>query len=59
MKTIFKNWHFIRFAQLAFGIVSILQAVDSKQWFFLLFAAFFLYKAIFNKGCHNNNCTID
>ncbi|WP_428225458.1 hypothetical protein [Flavobacterium sp.] len=59
MKNLFKEWHFMRLAQLSFGILSIFQAFDAKQWGFLLFAGFFLYKAIFNKGCHNQNCSID
>jgi len=59
MKTVlFTNWHLMRFIRLAFGIFLIFQAVETHQWIFLVFAAFFLFQALFNQGCGVNGCEV-
>lgn len=53
---LFTNWHFMRIIRLVFGIFLIFQAVETHQWLFLIFAAFFLFQALFNQGCSPNGC---
>ena len=55
---LFTNWHLMRFIRLAFGIFLVSQGCILNQWFFFIFASFFLFQAIFNFGCGINNCAI-
>lgn len=53
-----RNWHLMRLIRLAFALFLTFQAIETQQWFFLIFAAFFLLQAIFNLGCTTNSCSI-
>ncbi len=53
---LFTNWHLMRIIRLVFGIFLIFQAVETHQWLFFIFAAFFLFQALFNQGCGPNGC---
>lgn len=53
---LFTNWHLIRIIRLIFGMFLILQAMETRQWIFIVFAAFFLFQAVFNQGCSANGC---
>lgn len=52
------NWHIMRIVRLLFGIFLIFQAVETHQYVFFAFAAFFLFQALFNQGCSANGCEI-
>lgn len=52
------NWHIMRIVRLLFGIFLIFQAVETHQYIFFAFAAFFLFQALFNQGCSANGCEI-
>lgn len=55
---LFSNWHIMRIVRLLFGIFLIFQAVETHQYVFFAFAAFFLFQALFNQGCSANGCEI-
>jgi len=57
-RLLFTNWHLMRSIRLAFGIFLIFQAAETHQWLFLGIAAFFIFQALFNKGCSTNGCEI-
>ena len=40
------NWHIMRIVRLLFGIFLIFQAVETHQYVFFAFAAFFLFQAL-------------
>lgn len=48
----------MRFIRLAFGIFLVFQAMETHQWIFFGFAAFFLFQALFNLGCGLHHCEI-
>ena len=52
------NWHILRIVRLLFGVFLIFQAIETRQYVFFAFAAFFLFQAIFNQGCSANGCAI-
>jgi uncharacterized membrane protein HdeD (DUF308 family) len=56
-KMLFTNWHLMRWIRLfaAFGITY--HAFATEQYFFLFFAAFFLFQAVFNT-CSSGSCQI-
>jgi uncharacterized membrane protein HdeD (DUF308 family) len=57
--SLLKNWHLMRIIRLVFGIFLIFQGIETREWFFFIFAAFFLFQGITNQGCGiNGNCTI-
>jgi len=59
MKSIFfSHWHLMRLIRLIFGVFLIFQGIETRQWFFFVFSAFFLFQAIFNQGCGINGCEI-
>lgn len=51
MKNLFVQWSFMRFLRLALAVYLACQAYTTKQWFFGMFALFFLAQAVFNIGC--------
>jgi hypothetical protein len=53
---IFKNWHFMRFVYLVFGLIILVQSLDTKQWLGIVFSGYFLLMAIFGVGCAGGNC---
>lgn len=55
---LFTNWHFMRWARLAFALFLFSQAYVTKDWFFIAFGLFFLYQVIFNLGCGPNGCAV-
>lgn len=59
MKNLFLNWHFMRFFRLAIAGFLSYEAYTTKQWFFVVFALFFFFQAVFNLGCNGTNgCAI-
>lgn len=59
MKNLFSNWHFMRFFRLAIAGFLAYEAYKTQQWFFVVFALFFLFQAVFNLGCNSaNGCAI-
>ena len=58
MKINLRHWHTMRIIRLLFGIFLIFQAIDTREWFFFLFAAFFLFQAFANQGCGINTCEL-
>ncbi|UOK43017.1 MULTISPECIES: hypothetical protein [Flavobacterium] len=58
MNILFKNWHFMRYFRLALALFLGYEAVRTHEWFFMAFAAFFLFQAIFNFGCRSQSCTV-
>lgn len=56
----FTNWHLMRWLRLLFGIIFIVQAVQSADWLPGLIAAFFLITALTNTGCcGSNGCAVN
>lgn len=55
---LFTNWHFMRWARLAFALFLFSQAYITHDWFFIVFGLFFLYQGLFNLGCGSNGCAI-
>lgn len=59
MKNIlFTNWHFMRYFRIAIALFCFYTAYEQQQWVFVAFGIFFLFQAIFNLGCGNNNCNL-
>jgi hypothetical protein len=57
-KLLFAPWHLMRFIRLFFGLFLLFQAFETGQWFFLGFAAFFLFQALMNLGCGAQGCAL-
>lgn len=51
MKNLLSQWHFMRFLRLALAFYLAYQAYATQQWFFGMFALFFMAQALFNMGC--------
>lgn len=59
MKNLFATWHFMRFLRLALALYLAYQAYMTSQWFFGMFALFFMAQAVFNVGCCNaSGCSV-
>jgi hypothetical protein len=59
MKNLFSQWHFMRFLRLIFACYLAYEAYRTQQWFFVVFALFFLFQAVFNAGCCNtSSCAV-
>ena len=50
-QTLFTNWHFMRWLRLAFGIIFIVQAIQTHDMMVGAIACFFLVTSITNTGC--------
>lgn len=57
-KILFTNWHPMRWIRLAIGIFFIQQAFQYELFLLGFVAAFFLFQAVFNTGCHLNGCEV-
>ena len=57
-KMLFNNWHIMRVIRLIFAIGISYHAINTSQYFFLLFALFFLVQAVFNTGCGPQGCQV-
>ena len=57
-KMLFTNWHIMRVIRLVFAIGSSYDVIATEQYFFLLFALFFLLQAIYNTGCGPQGCEV-
>jgi hypothetical protein len=57
-KIIFSNWHFMRWLRLGLALFLMAQSISLHEWFFLIFALFFLFQALFNLGCNTTSCAI-
>ncbi|WP_366183873.1 hypothetical protein [Flavobacterium ovatum] len=55
---IFNNWHTMRWIRLAISLFLIQQTIQHHEILFGFMAAFFLFQAVFNRGCGLNSCTI-
>jgi hypothetical protein len=55
---LFTNWHIMRWVRLAFSLFLFVQAVTTKEWFFIAFGLFFLFQVVFILGCGPNGCSI-
>lgn len=45
------GWHAMRLLRLGLSLLLIIHAFQSTEWSMLVFAAIFLFQAIFNVGC--------
>jgi hypothetical protein len=50
-QTLFTGWHFMRWLRLAFGIFSIIQAIEMHDSLIGAIGGFFLFTAVINTGC--------
>lgn len=50
-KTIFTNWHFMRWLRLAMGLFAAYQAIQLHSGIMGLLAGLFLFQALSNSGC--------
>ncbi|HEY5368949.1 MAG TPA: hypothetical protein VIJ75_08150 [Hanamia sp.] len=50
-QTLFTGWHFMRWLRLVFGILFIVQAIQTHDMLVGAIAGFFLVTAITNTGC--------
>ena len=57
-KLLFTNWHVMRWIRLIFSVGIAYHAIATNQYFFLLFATFFLIQAVFDTGCGAQGCQI-
>lgn len=57
-KTLFTNWHFMRWIRLILSIAIATHSIKTEQYFFLFFVFFFLIQALFNTGCGSRGCSI-
>lgn len=58
LEQLYTNWHFMRWARLAFSLFLFYQAFVLREWMFIVFGLFFLIQAVFNSGCGANGCAI-
>lgn len=49
-----KNWNIMRIVRLMLAVGISIHAFKTEEYFFLLFALFFLIQVIFNRGCQSN-----
>jgi hypothetical protein len=49
--TLLYNWHFMRVLRLGLGIFIAIQAINTRDVFSGLIAAFFLFQSFTNTGC--------
>lgn len=49
-----KNWNIMRIVRLVLAVGISIRAFKTEEYFFLLFALFFLIQVIFNRGCQSN-----
>lgn len=49
--TLLTGWNFMRFLRLGFGLLFIIQAIQTHETFMGLAGGFFLFTAITNTGC--------
>jgi len=56
IERIFSNWTITRAIYLGMGIFIMIQAVQSQQWFGLLFGGYFASMGLFAFGCAAGNC---
>lgn len=58
-KTIFTNWHFMRWVRLLMGLVIAFQAYQLQNGLLGFLAGFFLFQALTDTGCcGTNGCTV-
>ena len=57
MDTLLKNWHFVRWLRLGFGLFFIYQSIAGKDQILGFFGAFLLFQAATNTGCGPSGCT--
>lgn len=50
-KTLFTNWHFMRWLRLGLGLFIAFQAIQHHDSLSGFFAAFLLFQAVTNTGC--------
>ncbi|MDP4284518.1 MAG: hypothetical protein Q8891_08850 [Bacteroidota bacterium] len=50
-KTLFTNWHFMRWLRLGLGLFIAFQAIKNHDSLSGFFAAFLLFQAVTNTGC--------
>lgn len=54
---LFTNWHLMRWIRLFVAVGITYHAITTQHFFFLFFAAFFLFQAVFNT-CSSGSCQI-
>ena len=59
MKNIFANWDLARTFYLLAGIWIMAQGVTDRLWFFVPVGLYFIYMAVFKKGCAGGNCEVN
>ena len=50
-QTLFTGWNLMRFLRLGFGILFLVQAIQTHQTFLGLAGGFFLFTSLTNTGC--------
>lgn len=59
-RTIFSNWHFMRWLRLAIGLFIAFQAYELQNGLLVLMAGLFLFQAIGNAGCcGTSGCVVE
>ncbi len=56
VKTIFSNWHLMRWIRLGAGLFLAFQAIELANPGLGLLSALFLFQALFNAGCCAGSC---
>lgn len=56
-KILFSRWHFMRWLRLLVSILISSHAIFSEQYFFLFFAGYFLFQAVFDT-CGLGSCDV-
>ncbi|WP_221258810.1 hypothetical protein [Flavobacterium okayamense] len=51
---LFKNWNIMRIVRLVLAVGISVHAFKTEEYFFLLFALFFLIQVFFNRVCQSN-----
>ncbi len=53
---ILKNWNFRRAIYVILGGLMIVQSIESRQWFTVVFGVYFASMGLFAFGCAGGNC---
>lgn len=58
---IFSDWNIVRVVRLVLALIIVVNAIQYKDWVFLILGGYFLYLAVFNVkcgSCANGNCEV-
>ncbi|MBS1651180.1 MAG: hypothetical protein JSU07_04140 [Bacteroidetes bacterium] len=59
MSNLFRNWTFVRWLRLSFGILLAIEAIKLNDWLAGAFSILFFYQAYTNSGfCLGRSCSV-